>query len=379
MYLRETRRKNEDGTVVSYLQLAHNERHPQTGTPTAKVFHNFGRADQVDREALRRLVASVSRFLEPAQAVAATAGSDVEIIDSRRFGGAFVLDQLWERLGIGPALRRAAAGRRLDAGVTERVLFALVANRCLEPSSKLAACRWVTERVAILSCPAFEDDAAYAAMDFLLAALGEIAEEIFARTANLLNLSCYVIFAGTSSTYFEVDVADELAELATALGEQEARGQVADQDVPDEEATRRFSRHSKDHRPDLPQVVPGMAVTAEGIPVRCWTFPGTTSGQVIIKKIKDDLAGWSLHRVVWVADSGFNSAANRGYLQKGGGHYIAAKTASAPPSSSAGSRSCSSAPSSTRRKTPGATSATSSTACTWSPSRPATAASPSAR
>lgn len=325
MYLRETRRKNKDGTVVSYLQLAHNERHPQTGTPTAKVIHNFGRADQVDREALRRLVASVSRFLEPAQAVAATAGSDVEIIDSRRFGGAFVLDQLWERLGIGPALRRAAAGRRLDAGVTERVLFALAANRCLEPSSKLAACRWVTERVAILSCPAFDDDAAYAAMDFLLAALGEIAEEIFARTANLLNLSCDVIFVDTSSTYFEVDVADELAELATALGEQEAKGQVADQDIPDEAATRRFSRHSKDHRPDLPQVVLGMAVTAEGIPVRCWTFPGTTSDQVIIKKIKDDLAGWSLHRVVWVADSGFNSAANRGYLQKGGGHYIVAE------------------------------------------------------
>src|SRR6266480_551139 len=325
MYLRETRRKNKDGTVVSYLQLAHNERHPQTGTPTAKVIHNFGRADQVDREALRRLVASVRRFLEPAQAVAATAGSDVEIIDSRRFGGAFVLDQLWERLGIGPALRRAAAGRRLDAGVTERVLFALVANRCLEPSSKLAACRWVTERAAILSCPAFDDDAAYAAMDFLLAALGEIAEEIFARTANLLNLSCDVIFVDTSSTYFEVDVADELAELATALGEQEAKGQVADQDVPDEEATRRFSKHSKDHRPDLPQVVLGMAVTAEGIPVRCWTFPGTTSDQVIIKKIKDDLAGWSLHRVVWVADSGFNSAANRGYLQKGGGHYIVAE------------------------------------------------------
>jgi hypothetical protein len=68
-----------------------------------------------------------------------------------------------------------------------------------------------------------------------------------------------------------------------------------------------------------------MAVTAEGIPVRCWTFPGTTSGQVIIKKIKDDLADWSLHWVVRVADCGFNSAANRGYLQKGGGHHIVAE------------------------------------------------------
>ena len=88
---------------------------------------------------------------------------------------------------------------------------------------------------------------------------------------------------------------------------------------------RRFNKHSKDKRPDLPQVVLGMAVTREGIPIRCWTFPGTTSDQAIIKTIKDDLAGWMLNRVVWVADSGFNSANNRSYLQRGGGHYIVAE------------------------------------------------------
>lgn len=65
MYLRETRRTNKDGTVVRYLQLAHNERHPVTGAPTAKVIHNFGRADQVDRDALARLVSSISRVLGP--------------------------------------------------------------------------------------------------------------------------------------------------------------------------------------------------------------------------------------------------------------------------------------------------------------------------
>ena len=153
MYLRESRRRNKDGSTVSYLQLAHNERHPVTGSPVAKVIHNFGHADQVDREALRRLVSSISRFLEPADAIAATAGSGVEIVDSCRFGGAYVIDQLWERLGIARALRQAAEGRRLDPQVTERVLFALVANRCLEPSSKLAAVRSATEHVALLGCP----------------------------------------------------------------------------------------------------------------------------------------------------------------------------------------------------------------------------------
>ena len=161
MYLRETKRRNRDGSTVSYLQLAHSERHPVTGVPSAKVIHNFGRAEAVDRDALARLVASISRFLDPQQAIAAAHTGEIEILDSRRFGGAWVLDQLWERLGIGAALRRVAADRRLDADATERVLFALVAQRALEPGSKLAATRWVAERVAIADCAGFSDDAAY--------------------------------------------------------------------------------------------------------------------------------------------------------------------------------------------------------------------------
>jgi Transposase DDE domain len=325
VYLRETKRRNKDGSTVSYLQLAHNERHAETGSPVAKVIHNFGRADQVDREGLARLVSSISRFLEPAEAVRATSGSEVAVVDARRFGGAYVLRQLFERLGIADALVQSADGRRLEAGLVEQVLFALVANRCLEPGSKLAATHWAAERVALLGCPSFDDDAAYAAMDFLLDALPEIAKGIFDRTATLLNLSCDVIFVDTSSTYFERDVPDPLIELDTAAGIREARQEAKEDHGPDEGAVRRFSKHSKDHRPDLPQVVLGMAVTAEGIPIRCWTFPGTTSDQAIMKTIKDDLAGWMLNRVVWVADSGFNSANNRAYLQRGGGHYIVAE------------------------------------------------------
>ena len=115
MYLRETKRRNRDGSTVSYLQLAHSERHPVTGVPSAKVIHNFGRAEAVDRDALARLVASISRFLDPQQAITAAHTGEIEILDSRRFGGAWLLDQLWERLGVGAALHRVAADRRLDA------------------------------------------------------------------------------------------------------------------------------------------------------------------------------------------------------------------------------------------------------------------------
>jgi hypothetical protein len=317
MYLRESRRTNRDGSVVRYLQLAHNERHPQTGNSVAKVIHNFGRAEQVDRDALARLVASISRFLTPEQAAAAAGGGEVEVLDSRRLGGAWTLDRLWERLGIGAAIRAAAAGRRLDGETVERVVFALVAQRALEPGSKLAATRWIGERVAIDGLTALSDDQAYRAMDFLLDALDEIAAQIFSSVAHLLNLDLDIVFVDTTSTYWEVETADSDPELVDDPADDEVSS-------PDEEGRRTFG-HSKDSRPDLPQVVIAMAVTRDGVPVRCWTFPGNTADTAIIRRIKDDLGGWGLRRLVWVADRGFASAANRAYLTRGGGHYIHAE------------------------------------------------------
>ena len=133
--------------------------------------------------------------------------------------------------------------------------------------------------------------------------------------ANLLNLELDVLFFDTSSTYFELDrLDDELTDDAEDNDD-------GDHDL-EESGVRAWSKHSKDHRPDLPQVVLGMAVTKEGIPVRCWTFEGTTSDQVIIRKVKDDLGAWGLHRVIWCLDRGFNSDENRRYLQRAGGHYI---------------------------------------------------------
>ena len=129
MYLRETKRKNVDGSEVSYLALAQNERDPRTGVPRARIIHRFGRADQVDREALARLVRSIGRFLDPAAAVAAAASGEVRIIESRAMGSAWLADRLWERLQIGKTIVEAAGGRRLEAERVERAVFAMVANR----------------------------------------------------------------------------------------------------------------------------------------------------------------------------------------------------------------------------------------------------------
>ena len=58
-----------------------------------------------------------------------------------------------------------------------------------------------------------------------------------------------------------------------------------------------------------------MAVTRDGIPVRVWCWPGNTSDSALIRQVKDDMRDWTLSRVVWVADRGFASAANRRHLR----------------------------------------------------------------
>jgi len=309
MYLRTIGRRNKDGSEVRYVQLAHNEWDPQRKCSVARVIHSFGREDQLDRAALARLVRSLSRVLEPEQALIAIAPAELEYVGSAPFGGAWALDGLWRQLGIDQAIERLLAARKLDVKA-ERLLFVLVANRALEPFSKLACCEWLAGDVAIpgLAADAVGEDPQplYRAMDWLLEIEAELAEQVYWATADLLNLEVDLLFFDTSSTYFERDEPD---------------AETIDEDGVARPAFRTFG-HSKDHREDLPQVLIGMAVTRTGIPIRAWCWPGSTGDQPLIRQVKDDLRDWKLSRVVWVADRGFQSAENRRYLQRAGGHYI---------------------------------------------------------
>jgi transposase len=308
MYLRRTTRKRKDGGEVAYLQLAHNEWDAKAGHSVVRVLHNFGREDLIDRAAIDRLIGSLERWLDPAAPPrpAAGAGPGLRFVESRPIGGAWALDGLWRQLKIDRTLTRLLDGRRLDARA-ERVIFAMVANRALEPLSKLAASKWLCERAWIPGLPELDEDACYRAMDWLLEVEDELAEQVYFETADLLNLEVDLLFFDTTSTYFETEQSDP-----PAIDE---AGEVLAPSF-------RTYGHSKDSRPDLPQVVIGMAVTRTGIPVRVWCWPGNSSDQELIRQVKDDLRAWKLARVLWVGDRGFQSAENRRYMQRAGGHYI---------------------------------------------------------
>nr|WP_248962086.1 hypothetical protein [Sphaerisporangium perillae] len=55
-----------------------------------------------------------------------------------------------------------------------------------------------------------------------------------------------------------------------------------------------------------------MAVTRDGIPVRCWCWPGNASDQVVIKQVKDDMRDWTLSKIVWVAACNVEAPVGRG-------------------------------------------------------------------
>ena len=139
---------------------------------------NVGAEDSAGREALRRLMEWIIQFSGPEEALAA-AEQGLEFTESRALGGVWALDALWNRLGIGPSVRRLLAGSGLD-GSAERVLFALVANRALAPSI-LPAARWVSEDVFIDGLPATTDDACHRAADWLLEIRESLEQEIFDR------------------------------------------------------------------------------------------------------------------------------------------------------------------------------------------------------
>ena len=297
MYIRTISRTNKDGSVVQYVQLAHNSRHPDKGYSKAEVIYSFGRRDTLDIEAIKRLVKSLSRFLEPGQALdlQSCGSADFKFMGSKPCGGAYLLRQSWKRLNLHSCLAQAISRRAYTAPIAEAI-FAMVANRALAPSSKLSIEEWTEKDVFLGNDEQIKAQHCYRAMDFLLQHDEALQKEVFWSTANLLNLEVDLIFFDTTNTYFEID-------------------------EPGDSELKKYG-HSKHKQDDLPQVTIGLAVTRKGIPVRCWVMPGNQSDAAAVDTIQRDLTGWSLGRVVWVMDRGMASEENRRILQRAGGNYI---------------------------------------------------------
>jgi hypothetical protein len=306
MYLRTTKRTNKDGSVVTYYQLAHNERDPVTKKPVAKIIHSFGRADELERDQLVRLCRSIARvcnlevmdpFDNDAQLPLTNMVGlplDLKLHRTYAYGVPLLAETLWERLGIGKLLRSICKKNALRTPY-DLALLAMVTNRLCEPESKLGVWdRWLPA-VYMPSCQDLKLKQMYEAMDLLYDHAEEVEKHVFFQTANLFNLKVDLIFYDTTTASFSIDQEDDL---------------------------RRFG-HSKEGT-WAPQVVVALAVTPEGLPVKSWVFPGNTADVSTVERVRSDLRGWNLNRAIFVADSAMNSKNNREELARACGKYLLA-------------------------------------------------------
>jgi hypothetical protein len=310
MYLRITQRQNRDGSTVTYYALAENTWNATAKRAEARVVHNFGRADQLDRAALQRLVNSINRVLDEGEAVASRTQElpPIEIEQVFELGVVLAARGLWEDLGIGAAIRRCIAEGELTAP-HEAALFAMAANRLEHPGSKRACAeRWLPDVAFLPDAAGLAVDQLYRALDFLAVWSDRIEREVFLQTADLFRLDVDLIFYDTTTAYFETDEADEQPE--------EWGGRLY--------APLRRRGHNKEGRDNQPQVIIALAVTRDGMPVRSWVLPGDTADVTTVARIKDDLRAWRLGRCVFVGDAGMYSAENLAALSRGLGRYILA-------------------------------------------------------
>ena len=304
MYLRTTARRNNDGSMVRYVALAHNQRvgggdagasvllEPGPGGPARR-----GRAAPAGRARSTATSANPTRHATRPPRRAPT--------PRRRADGGRVPPG---RGGV--AARRAVAG----AGRGRRAAQGRWARAGSPPTWSGCCSRWwptgrSTRRASWppRSGPSRRRDPGPGRRWTRTRPTGrwtcwsrptptaEVQEAVFFAVANLLNLEVDLLFFDTTCTYFERDTEDDAARTA----------------VPPVTGTPRTTAG------DLPQIVIGLAVTREGIPVRVWCWPGNTNDQAVLPQVQDDLRDWRLGRVVTVVDRGFSSAENLAYLRRG--------------------------------------------------------------
>lgn len=293
MNVRKCTLKNAKGGTFTYLQLVHNYRVKETGKTKTNVLMKLGREDQIDPSYIQDIIKALSAvFGDTAPGI--TAG--FEFHASKELGGPWVLDALWNKLGMANAIRGLLEDRQFSTPV-ERLCFAMVAGRILAPGSKLSLEHWVSRKAYIADLDEVDVHTLYRAMDLLVESNQTLQKQVFTEVARNARLDVDLIFLDTTNTYFETD-----------------------EDASDSGLLKRG--HSKDGHAELPLVSIAFAVTRSGIPIRCWVFPGNTSDQTIVEQVKQDLGAWNLGRVVMVQDAGFNSADNRRILLRECGDFI---------------------------------------------------------
>ena len=291
-----------------YLQIVEN--HWADGRSHQRVVATLGRLDHLRQEGrLESLLASGARFAQQALLLSAHHNGTLPTLTVQRLGAVLIFERLWRDAGCQAVVRRLLGDRRFGFDV-ERAVFLTVLHRLLQPGSDRAADKWKAD-YALDGMAELQLHHLYRAMAWLgeplpaaeqrgssrlvpLCTKDRVEEGLFQRRRNLFT-NVEVVFFDTTSIYFEGQGGDELGQYG----------------------------HSKDHRPDLKQMIVGAVLDGDGRPLCCEMWPGNTTDVKTLIPIVDGLyRRFHLLKVCIVADRGMISRETVNDLEQQGWPYI---------------------------------------------------------
>jgi transposase len=300
VYVRIRRRKHAQRTF-EYVDIVESRR--VGGKVVQSMLGTLGRREEVTAEKVDALIRHLRKLASPESGGILI--GELEINAVREYGGVLVARQLWQQLGLDRLLGQLPHPPSVDL---KEAVFRMLCNRLLAPSSKLALTDWEDEQGILhrgwqgqVEWPSAPGELAYQhylrAMDALHPHRQQIEEHVFGRVTELFSLPLNLVLYDLTSSYFEGDGVSELAEFG----------------------------HSRDHREDRRQIVVGLAVTQEGLPIMQRVFKGNTADVTTLKPVAQELGErFGLKQPAVVADKGMFSADNLAALEASGFRYVLA-------------------------------------------------------
>ena len=296
MFVKTTRRRRGD-KVYEYLSLVESVR--KGSKNTHRTLLRLGEVTALrETGQLGRIIASLERHLHKERV-------DIDGLAAEgapAVGAVAAAAAVWEQLGLGEFFAQVGAER--GAEVLEDAVFAMVANRLVEPCSKRGLPEWTDHDVVMpagWSAPSL--DQYYRALDAVADTKEETEVHLYRRLCDLTNLGLRLVCYDLTSTYFEGSTKRSEAFPSRAFG------------------------YSRDHRPDRPQIVIGLLCTTDGIPIAHHVFSGNTNDASTLPDVLDDLTKrFAVGRICVVSDRGLISGANlETVTQAGFDHLLATR------------------------------------------------------
>jgi len=297
MFIKEVSSPRKKGPAVQYAQIVESLRVPGRRTPKHQVVLNLGRADQIDRVRLNKLISLLQDYLQDEKSRPLPA--QVSLGRSREYGVGYVIEALWKRMGLDRFFKRELKRRKIEIPV-ERALLAMAAHRAQEPTSKLQDFYWLQNEAFFPWGAKVELHHLYRSLDFLQEHHEALENGLYLHRRDLFNRQVELIYFDTTTVHFEIE---------------------DDPEEPPLSGLRQYGR-PKDGRISHRQIVVGMAVDPDGLPLLSQTFPGNTVDVTTIAPVVKRLKEMKVEEIVFVSDRGTVSEDNLRAIHQAGLHYI---------------------------------------------------------